>query len=243
METSQGFMPVACNRWDCPHCGKLRRWHLANRVRDGFAGLSYVTAITLTQKAGSSQDIVKNFYKFRRYYLRKYGINMRYFWVKEFTPESREYIDNHGNIRQSAGGERHMHILTDIYIDQKELSQVWYDITGDSYIVWINRRHIKNAAGYAMKYLTKAFDVAPYEKKERRYGFSRHREFSVSYSKNKEILPILGDFWTIIGSNRNKCRDGTFMLEYHAGDYDTGFSGISLSNRQGESTAIEQIEG
>lgn len=97
---------------------------------------------------------------------------------------------------------------------------MWREIThGESYIVWINVQVIQNAAGYATKYLTKAFDVAPYEENERRYSFSKHKEFSKMIQINHEGLPILGDFWEIIGNHRHKVYDGTFELEYHPGDY------------------------
>lgn len=191
-------------------------------MRDGFAHLDKVVAITLTQKTGSSQDIVDNFYVFRNILRRRYGVKMRYFWVKEFTPEPHDYVDRHGVLRRSQGGERHLHILTDTRIGQKCLSRLWREVTdGESYIVWINQTEIQNAAGYAMKYLTKGFETAPYDENERRYGFSRHPEFKVSFQRNREALPILGDFWAIICYARDKCRDGTFSLEYHAGDYES----------------------
>lgn len=133
---------------------------------------------------------------------------MKYFWVKEFTPDSHEFIDDKGITRVSLGGERHLHILTDTRIGQKCLSNFWKEITGgESYICWIFQENCYNPAGYSTKYLTKAFQEAPYEENERRYAFSRHAQFRV----RPEPLPILGDFWEIIGHPR--CKAGVFNLD------------------------------
>lgn len=201
MDTSSGIHPVACKRWDCPHCGKIRRWRLINRVRDGFANSDRIIAVTLTQRLGTSQDIVENFYKLRDL-LRKRGIKLKYFWVKEFTRR----------------GERHLHILIDTPILQSELKEMWKTVTkGESWVVWINEADIQSAGGYTTKYLTKSFTIEKYEKYERRYAFSKDDAFKEKNQLNKEALPILGDFWSIIGSSRNKARDGIFVLEIQDG--------------------------
>lgn len=177
-----GIHPVACGRWVCPWCGKWRKKRLADRVARGFIGTylqgDKVRALTLTQKLGTQQDIMKNWARLRAVFA-KYQVPInKYFWVKEFTKQ----------------GERHLHILIDADsdIDQNWLSDKWRTITdGESYILWINEAEIGNAAGYAMKYLTKAFFECEFRPKEKRFGFSQSARF-------KDIEPILGDFWDII---------------------------------------------
>lgn len=147
----------------------------------GFFTDKNVYAITLTQKRGSTQSIMTNWKKLVRV-LRKEFPDLRYFWVKEFTKQ----------------GERHLHVLINLDVDfydlrlaHAKLREQWRDITGgESFVVWINRTPIENAAGYLMKYLTKAYGTeVRFKEKERRYGFSRDGGFS---EKN---FPIPGNFW------------------------------------------------
>lgn len=223
VDSSSGIHPVNCMSWTCPHCGKIKRWRLINRVRDGFSNSERVIAVTLTQKLGTTQDIVENFYKLRDL-LRKRKIKLKYFWVKEFTK----------------AGERHLHVLIDTPIDQSELKKMWKTVThGESWVVWINETDIQSAGGYTTKYLTKSFQFEKFDKYERRYAFSKDKLFRADIQKNKEALPILGNFWVIIGSNRNKARDGIFNLEYHAGDR-IGLNGKKNETRQNQSKNTEQ---
>lgn len=154
--------------------------------------------MTLTQKLGSKQDIMKN-WNHLRLILKRSGVKCDvYFWTKEFT----------------LNGERHLHIIldTDEWISQKWLSDIWRHTTGgESYRVWVNDDNLKNAAGYAMKYLTKAFsEETRFRKKERRYGFSRNSErYKYPYTV------IIGDFWQIIINPNDK---GKFELDYGALD-------------------------
>lgn len=195
---------VGCGKWTCPHCGAVKKMRLAHRVAQGFFDDEKIYAWTLTQKLGSTQDILINFSKLRKnlkYYFEHIKNNniqsfkLKYFWVKEFTKK----------------GQRHLHILTNIYIDIKLLSKMWKKVThGESYRVWINQANIRNAPGYMFKYLTKAFDDKNhhFNKKERRYGFSQDKIFNFI-----EILPILGNYWDWIAYDRTKISHGKFFLE------------------------------
>lgn len=196
---------VNCNSWSCPHCGKVKKLRLAQRIETGFFSDEKVIAWTLTQKLGSTQDILINFGKLRKnlkYYFEHNNNNtnimsfhMKYFWVKEFT----------------RAGQRHLHILTNVSIDHKILSKLWKNVTkGESYRVWINKADIKNAPGYMFKYLTKAFndEFHQFNRKERRYGFSQDVIF-----KSSKILPILGNYWDWIAYERTKISHGKFFLE------------------------------
>lgn len=153
-----------------------------------YSSIANVKALTLTQQFGSKQPIMKNFELFVKR-LRRFNVNIySYFWTKEFTKK----------------GERHLHVIFEHegYISQKWLSEIWKDITkGESFIVWINDKQILNAAGYAMKYLTKAYSTEyRYKKHEHRYGFSRNAP------------PFKPDNFKTIEYD-------SFTLEYHAGDY------------------------
>lgn len=182
--------PVRCMSWLCPSCGPIKKLRLARRIARGFFNDTDIHAMTLTQKHGSTRNIMKDFQTWREIVKKRYGTRFDYFWVKEFTQR----------------GQRHLHVLlqpsddnffTGSYRkDVKRISQIWSEVTlNESYRVWINKRRIENAAGYLFKYLSKAYHFEiRYRRKERRYGFSRNPGF-----KPVRELPILGDFWEIIG--------------------------------------------
>lgn len=191
--------PISCDRWDCEVCGKLKKWHVAEKAKILFQGVDIVKQVTLTQVLGSRRNIMKDWKEFRRV-LARAGVKLgKFFWTKEFTRK----------------GQRHLHIIAEMpgYVDQKWLSDVWRKITkGESYRVWINETDIKNAAGYVMKYLTKSFSKeCRFHPGENRFGFSRG---AVAYQY--PYTPILGSFWEIIVDPNMKPQ---VVIEYHACDY------------------------
>lgn len=169
-------IPMRCNTWDCPYCGKIKKINVLKRVERGFERIGQnlgmrIRSVTLTQRLGSERNIMKDWAALR-HILARSGYNLRYFWSKEFTHK----------------GQRHLHLLINAYIPQKTLSFCWRLVTnGESYIVWINSAErgefaddIRNPAGYMSKYLTKAYsDEVKFNKSEHRYGFSRCALFKV----------------------------------------------------------------
>lgn len=91
--------------------------------------------------------------------LRKHGIRFAYAWFKEFTEK----------------GRRHLHVLLDRYVRKGLIKRLWLKATENtSYIVKINHRPIRSAAGYVSKYVTKGIqNETRYDYKERRYTCSR----------------------------------------------------------------------
>lgn len=204
-------LPIPCNRWDCPHCGPIKKNRVADRVKRGFrldsvAG-NRVRAMTLTQKLGTEQYIMDCWSRFRAL-LAKRGIHLKYFWSKEFTVK----------------GERHMHVLINAYIPQEIIKECWLKATkGESYIVWITGKElpdsekgdIYNPAGYATKYLTKSYsEDCRFEKNERRFGFSRYKLFKVQKCEYFTSLST-PDFWDAIACVTSWRAE----IEYHTGDY------------------------
>jgi hypothetical protein len=168
-------VPMRCNAWDCPYCGKIKKLNVLKRVERGFdrVGLDLgmrIRSITLTQKLGSVRNLMEDWAALR-HLLSRAGYHLRYFWSKEFT----------------INGQRHLHLLINAYIPQKTLSLMWKLVTdGESYIVWINAADhgnfsddIRSPAGYMSKYLTKAYNKneVSFNKGEHRYGFSRYDLF------------------------------------------------------------------
>lgn len=170
--------PMPCNQWDCPVCGPIKKARVADRVGNGLQDHSFaikgfrVRMVTLTQKRGSKRSITADWATFRHLLIRSGVRGLRYFWTKEFTP---------------TGHQRHLHVLINAYIPHILIKKLWRQATrGESYIVHITGRKqqdesgdITNPAGYATKYLTKAYGKEDgFESHERRYGFSQHGVFS-----------------------------------------------------------------
>lgn len=168
---TEAGIPVAyapCKRWDCPHCGDVKKSQVLDRAKWGFhdAGGFRVRFLTLTLEGQAHEWDMGKYWNRLRASLRKCGFKFyRYFWVKE---------------RGVISGHIHMHVLIDAYVPQKLIKKYWYLATDKtSYIVDIRApRHKKmeNVAAYMMKYMTKALHV-PLGKKQRRFGFSRHKGF------------------------------------------------------------------
>lgn len=56
----------------------------------------------------------------------------------------------------------HLHALVDsFYISQKRLSRIWYELTGDSYVVWVSRvrGNRGRALSYILKYVSKGLPI------------------------------------------------------------------------------------
>lgn len=166
---------MSCNSWSCPHCGKIKKNRIVDRVKSGFdADLIIpghrIRSITLTQKFGSVRNIMKD-WAVMRVYLGRLGYHVKYFWCKEFTVK----------------GQRHLHAIINAYIPQPVLKDCWSRATcGESYIVWITGQNSKlkeiaslyNPAGYASKYLTKSYSTeTKFDNHEHRYGFCRDSHF------------------------------------------------------------------
>ena len=181
-------VPMACHKWTCPHCGKIKKMGILHRVKMGFhpdmisAG-SRIRGIVLTQKLGSRRDIMRDWATFRHILVRA-GYHLKYFWAKEFTKK----------------GQRHLHALVNAYISQHVLKDAWSRATQhESWIVWITGKNhpkrsedIYNPAGYATKYLTKSYGhEQQFDTHERRWGFSREPLFKPQQSGNiGNLTPI-----------------------------------------------------
>lgn len=115
--------------------------------------------LTLTLADDVDDNRITEFWNRLKASLRKYGYRFAYCWFKEFTKK----------------GRRHLHVLLDKFIRKGLIRRLWLKATDNtSYIVKINRRPIRSAAGYCSKYVTKDIQQETrYRRKERRYTCSR----------------------------------------------------------------------
>lgn len=130
-----------------------------DRVKSFFQD-DQVYFMTLTMRADDHSDIMQHWHVLYQR-LKYYYPGLRVFWVKEKTKR----------------GIDHLHCIVTRSIDGKWLSRAWLEITKTSFIVKIdNSSEIMNAAGYMLKYMTKAHEnILQYNKGERLYGFNGAR--------------------------------------------------------------------
>lgn len=127
-----------------------------DRVR-AFFGDSPTFFNTITMQADDHTNIMHHWKKLTDT-LRYYYPHLLIFWVKEYTQK----------------GTAHLHFISSQSLDGAWLSRAWLQITGTSYVVKCGNSsfEIKNAAGYMLKYMTKAHAALDmYDKGERIYGF------------------------------------------------------------------------
>lgn len=154
--TSQGWKDVSCKMRNCPVCSKVLRNQLMDRVKAFFLD-DQLYFNTITMQSDDKSNIMKHWHTLIRR-LNRYYKGLRIFWVKEYTK------------RHTA----HLHFLTTQALDGSWLSRAWLEITGTSYVVKCGNTtgEIRNAAGYMLKYMTKAHgNLDLYDKGERIYGF------------------------------------------------------------------------
>ena len=141
------FTPAKCKSYSCPVCGKKKVMDLMARLKDVNLNNYRFFTLTLVNKY-SQDDTKKNLervaYCFNRLNTQlkkdKRFKNLQYFRVTE--------IGKNGNV--------HVHGLWNKYIDQKELSKMWFKITGDSYRAPVEKIKSKeDAVAYLYKYLSK----------------------------------------------------------------------------------------
>lgn len=163
LETGE-LRPLPCGKWTCPYCGPRKKAKLLDEI--GFGGEVIQTkgrrwrflTLTLSTKVDGRQ-IDLYFARFRAI-LHKHGYRPVYFKIKEFTEK----------------GQRHLHILIDVFIPFNFLQYAWKTATeGSSFWVHIKKAQVRRAAGYMAKYLTKQTVFShQFDKGEHRYSFSRH---------------------------------------------------------------------
>lgn len=208
-ERSDGtIVNISCKSWKCPHCSKVNKKRILDRVSNGFRGNKSVYGVTLTEVTETEHEIMQHWATFRRLLLYHFGKN-NYFWVKEFQQN----------------GNRHLHILFEKPIAHALIKRLWTTATGGkAYIVWINEYEVHKSAGYLAKYITKSSNDERFGKHERRYGFSQGGQFVLDNMRQFELygyLPPAPNTWVFhLGPPLPK-------LEDHLGRADWDGGGIS----------------
>lgn len=170
---------IACKRWSCPHCSNVKIMRISNKTNYGFKDREILYRVTITQRLGSTRNIMRDWQTLKKRIERKYSAKVNYFWVKEKTKN----------------GQRHLHLLIDQAVDSQWIRDNYAEITrGESFHVKVNEEPVLHCWGYALKYMSKDLDIqlveidgkkVPYwNYKERKYGYSR--ELFKGLSGNQE---------------------------------------------------------
>jgi hypothetical protein len=144
-----------CDNRLCPWCASRRSSRIANRIAPIVAAFSRPALLTVTIKNGS--DLLERF------------THCRSSWSKlarrkEFKASflgGVAFVESTYNL-QTEEYHVHIHALVDGRMPQKEISRLWEQITGDSFIVDIRAirdGHSLDAAKEACKYPTKLADI------------------------------------------------------------------------------------
>lgn len=137
------IVPVLCKSQLCPRCRSL----MATKIKRKLSAVletgewRHATLTTINDGTPTPEKlkaIIKNFAKFVRA-MKKKNKNFKYFRALEI----------------SKSGMIHIHAIINTYIQQPDLSRLWYEISG-SYIVWINKiKNNKKIVNYVCSYITK----------------------------------------------------------------------------------------
>jgi len=169
--------PLLCHSPYCETCNNIKRIKLYNKLKQ-FANNRQLRFLTLTYKYDNNCENIlekysKDFNKFITY-IRRLNYKFNYFKIIEFTKKQ----------------TIHFHLLIDSYIPQQLISNLWFQITSDSFIVFITRlMNNKQLINYCLKYISKSFNnnqdlFVVY--KIRRYSFSR---FTYDFNNNNDLKP------------------------------------------------------
>jgi hypothetical protein len=133
--------PALCDTWACKLCGVKRAAWLKREVHHALFAYSLTHFWTLTLSterctAAESFKVVTAAWNIvRRNLVRDYG-PFSYVWVMETTKR----------------GYAHLHLLTSLDIDKRELKRRWYHATDGSYQVDVQSAASERAANYITKY-------------------------------------------------------------------------------------------
>ena len=134
---------MTCGLRCCPFCEKKRRLRLLARFSELFKEFKNPKLLTLTYRyhRDLSKEMKSTVHKNAREFFRRTG--MSGIWVLEIK-------------RKLDGYFYHIHAVIESYfIPQRRLSDIWFDITKDSFIVDIRKIRSKYALKYVVKYVVK----------------------------------------------------------------------------------------
>jgi hypothetical protein len=151
---------LPCNRRftvQCPECSDRWRKKQVMRFKEGIANMNKPKFMTLTlQKEGLTEERLKSIWGMRNYVFKKLRRGKKNNQGLYIRPPHKI-----GSWVAVCEVPNHIHIVYEgSYIPEHELSELWFRITGDSFMVDVrplgDEHDKRRAAGYLAKYLGKS---------------------------------------------------------------------------------------
>lgn len=139
-----------CNQRWCPMCQKTKRWVITNSVAEWVGSVKYPKFVTFTLKSMNQtlefqvQRLYESFVEMRRKKLWRQAVRGGV-WFFQLTMNAKTGL-----------WHPHIHVLVDSeYMPKKKLSQLWQQVTCDSWIIDIRKvENAEKAAEYVARYAT-----------------------------------------------------------------------------------------
>ena len=264
-------MPTTCKTWRCPVCSNKVRQLTALKMMYGCLSTgkpSHFITITYRKRQGdrtrNASNVARDWAALWRQ-LRELDRWKSAAWVKvpELTKAGQVHL--HG-IVVLATGKDSCRIRKDRRKEwmqrscssgclEHDLAQIWYDITGDSFVVDCQRvRSVAGTAGYVQKYMSKSFDGERRAMQDLGFGrrwsasrnwprcapiklqgteweawesVTRRHGTKASYSEYSEDLPVrMSELFL------DQEEDKPWILEKVGGDYNLAMRALSLKRKQ-----------
>ena len=172
---------ITCHQRTCQKCARIRSFQLVETYLPVVSTFEWPSFLTLTLKVDflktpqeQVDKIIASFRKLRR----------RDVWNAERGLFSIEMVKKEG------AWYVHLHTLVDSkWMDQKALSDAWFKITGDSYIVYLKRIFDRRGAlREVLKYQTKVWELNKEDKEFIEKTF-KHRRFVNVFGIKRQKKP------------------------------------------------------
>jgi len=163
------IIPCLCCQWGCSMCGVMRAAWFKRELklavdRESLSHFWTLTIWTQTMLPQASDEKITGFWNNLRTKLSKYFGKTDFVWIREHTQK----------------GYAHLHLLSDLPISAAELSDLWRESSGGSYIVSAEPVESERAADYLAKYCTQ-------EATARRLPGNEHLKGKRLFSKSRNI--------------------------------------------------------
>lgn len=162
-------IPVLCDTWACKLCGPRKAAWLIRELKlaQERYHLDYFWTLTVWTEqctAERSYELVKYWWSLLRRRLgRAYG-KFSFVWIQESTK----------------AGYAHLHLFCSLDVTWAELSALWLEVTGGSYIVDVEPVESERASSYLAKYCTEQAR----QRAEPGYGHLKGKRF---FSKSADV--------------------------------------------------------
>lgn len=181
-------IPILCDTWACPLCGPRKAAWLIRELAAAQKRyrLDYFWTLTVwTEQCApeASYALVKHWWDNLSRRLRREHGSFSFVWIQESTK----------------AGYAHLHLFTSLDVPQAELSAMWLEVTGGSFIVDVEPVSSERASSYLAKYCTEQARLRAepgYEHLKGKRFFSKSRDVQFAPFRTEGAREEVIDFET-----------------------------------------------